>query len=329
MIKVALIGAGSISKAHCQAYDKLTGVKIIAVADILGKAAEETADRYGAKAYLSLNELLEAERPDMVDICTPTHTHAELAVKALEQKVHVLCEKPMAIDMDGARRMLEASKRNGVLLMIGQVLRFWPEYSYLKKLYDEGTYGRLLKAHFRRIGQSPTWGSWFSEREKSGLSPLDLHVHDADFVFHLLGKPKAVTSFGMPDETGNNYIVTRYIFDGMTVEAEGGWFEAPIPFEMSFWAVFERAAVNFVNGILTLYPSGGQPQIIEWQDRSLQETGINVGTTDAFFNEIKYFTDCIRNNTYPSAASPESTLACLNMLFCEIESARTGKTIAL
>lgn len=329
MIKVALIGAGSISNVHSAAYKKLDLVKITAVVDINLEAAERMASIHGCKAYSSLDEFFIAETPDMVDICTSTYTHAELAIKALDRKIHVLCEKPMAIDMESAIKMVEAAERNSKLLMIAQVLRFWPEYEYLKKVYQDKTLGALLQANFSRIGNSPAWGGWFTDVRKSGLSPLDLHVHDTDFILYMLGLPSEVTSFGNPDDPKNNFITTRYHYNGMSIEAEGGWFDAPIPFKMSYRAIFEKGALYFEGDSLKLFTHGRDPEEVNLGEALKQETKISVPSTDAYYNEIKYFIDCIMNNSFPEISSPRNTLESLRTVFAEIHSARIGKTISI
>lgn len=319
MIRIGLIGAGGISGAHSTAYEKMRDVEIVGVADTDMIAAEKAAARHGTRAYASLEMLLDHEHPDMVDICTPTYTHAQLAVSALTRKVHVLCEKPMAIDEESAGMMLDAAGGNDRLLMIAQVIRFWPAYAYLKKVYEEKTYGRLLEARFTRIGQSPAWGAWFADQAKSGLSPLDLHIHDTDFILHMLGLPRSVSSIGMPDDGRNNYLSTRYHYGGMHVMAEGGWYEAPILFEMGYRAVFEKAAVYYVGDRLTLYPTKGEIREIQ-----PEECPAYAASADAYFNEIRYCIDCIRDNAYPVLAEPKSTLHSLAVVQKEIQSARAG-----
>jgi len=229
VIKVGLIGAGGIGSAHSSAYEQIADAKITAVMDVRGEQAERIAAVHGAKAYTSLDEMLTHETLDMVDICTPSYTHAELSIRCANSGLHVLVEKPIAHTLEEAQAMVAAARQNHVLFMVAQVIRFWPEYAYLKQVCDAGTYGRLVQAWFSRVCGAPSWewDQWYTDPKRSGLAPFELHVHDLDFIHHLLGKPAAVRSLGITqNDIRASFIKTQYLYDtlpGAIVEAEGGW----------------------------------------------------------------------------------------------------------
>lgn len=329
-LKIAIIGAGGIAHAHSDCYEKMEDVKIIAVADIRTDEAAKIAEKHKARVYASMDELLENEKPDMVDICTPSFLHAEMAIKAAEMKIHVLCEKPIALNSSSARLMVESAERNGVLLMIAQVIRFCPEYEYLKRIYHEKLYGELRHIWFSRISQIPDWGweKWFIKPEMSGMALMDLHVHDVDFVLHMLGKPNAVQSFGM-EQRRNNYISTQYIYGDKIVEVEGGWFEAPLPFSMSFRAIFDKAVLHLVDGKLIRYEDSKQPIPMFLNNEDTQNTAVNTGIFNPYYKEIRYFIECIREGIKPERCRPEEAVSCIEVIEKEIESLRTGKRICI
>ncbi len=235
-IQAALIGAGGIGNAHSSAYQQMTNVKIIAVVDVRRENAEQAAAIHGAKAYTSIEEMAKQEKPAMVDICTPSFTHKDLAIACANHGWHVLIEKPIAHTLEDARMMLEAAHNNNVLLMVAQVIRFWPEYVYLKQVRDDGRYGKLVQAWFSRVCGAPLWAweNWYVDPTRSGLAPFELHIHDLDFIHYMLGKPDAVRSFGVnQSDIIASYLKTQYIYDslpGVVVEAEGGWWQGPLPF---------------------------------------------------------------------------------------------------
>jgi predicted dehydrogenase len=331
MIKVALIGAGGMGGVHSEVYKSITNARITAVVDIRCEKAQKLAEAHDASVYVSMDEMLVNEKPDMVDICTPTYLHAGLAVKAMEAGVHVLCEKPVALDLKSAREMKEASTRNKVFFMVAHVIRFWPEYVFLKKLYDEKAYGRLKQASFSRVGGAPLWSweNWIFCNEKSGRVPLDLHIHDADFIMYLFGLPDAVSSYGTEKDNIISYISTRYIYDDMVVDAEGCWYWASLPFSMTFRAFFEKAALEYRDSKLMLYPVDGEPRLIRLGDEKNIDAGINVTAVIGYYNEIRYFIDCLNNNTKPEVITPQNTIDCLDMVLKETQSSKTGKTIFL
>jgi predicted dehydrogenase len=329
-MNIAIIGAGGIAGAHNSAYVNMQNVKVVAVVDIRIEKAMEIAKPHGARVYTSVDDMLKNEKPDMMDVCVPSFLHEEMVVKAAKNKIHVLCEKPMTLDLESAKRMQAAAEKNNVFLMIAHVIRFWPEYMYLKKVYDNKTYGELRHASFSRLSQKSgwSWENWMNDKEKSGLAPLDLHIHDADFIFYLLGKPMAVRSYGMEDEKVISYISTQYIYNDVLVTAEGGWHTAPYPFDMAFRVVFEEAILEFKGGRLMLYPVVGEVQLIDLGDK-MKISNINLTSSDGYYNEIKYFIECIESNNPPQVVSPAESVECLDMVLKELQSFKTGQTISL
>ena len=329
LIKVALVGAGGMGNVHSTAYSGISNAAVISVVDICRDKAEKIACSHGAAVYDSIDEMLEKEKPDMVDICTPTYLHPEMAIKALANKAHVLCEKPMALNTGDAKHMLETARENGMLLMVGQVLRFWPEYIYLKQVFDNGTYGKLKQIAFSRVGQRPKWSweNWMMSVEKSGRAPLDLHIHDTDFIVHMLGKPKAVKSCSIEEGSVISYIFTQYLYDNRIVTAEGAWYDQALPFSMSYRASFEKAVLDYRDDKLVLYPEEGEILTIHSDEIEKVSTGINVSSVGAYESEIQYFINCIKNGAQPTVASPVSTLDCLDVVLKEIESAKTDQTL--
>ena len=107
-IKVALIGAGGIGNAHSNAYEHIYEAKITAVVDVRQDNAEKTAAIHGAKVYTSLEEMLFHENIDMVDICTPSYSHPEIALQCARRGLHILVEKPIAFTLEEARGVLDA-----------------------------------------------------------------------------------------------------------------------------------------------------------------------------------------------------------------------------
>ncbi|MEC9349760.1 MAG: Gfo/Idh/MocA family oxidoreductase, partial [Planctomycetota bacterium] len=151
-------------------------------------------------------------------------------------------------------------------LMVAQVLRFMPEFSLLSDAVKSKRWGKLLSLHMKRIIAMPEWGdsSWFADPAKSGGMVIDLHIHDTDFIVHLFGKPNAVSSNGLVDKRGVNFIRTTYHgkAKGPLLSAEAGWLNAPgLPFEHGYDAFFEKGTVHFNSSTAPkplLYTSAGR-----------------------------------------------------------------------
>ncbi len=201
MLKVAIIGAGAISNAHVQGYLKFPGrCEIAAVADIYEDKAAELVERHGLKAKVFGNyEDILKEDIDLVSICTPPYTHADLAVACLEAGKHVLVEKPMAASLAECDRMNEAARRTGKLLSVVAQNRFRTPMMKLKSVLDSGLMGRVahiqVDSHWwRGHCYYDLW--WRGTWEKEGGGPTLNHaVHHIDAMLWMAGRPSQVQAF--------------------------------------------------------------------------------------------------------------------------------------
>ena len=157
MIRVGLVGLGGVSKVHIDAYRELPDVTLVAAADISGEAAKSYGqlEGTGARLYPSLDELLENEKIDVLDVCTPTYLHAEMVICAMERGIHVLSEKPMARTVKEGEAILAAAKRTGVRYMTAHVVRFMKPYAYLRHIVKSGELGRPVHLMLRRLSSAP------------------------------------------------------------------------------------------------------------------------------------------------------------------------------
>ncbi|WP_028551121.1 Gfo/Idh/MocA family protein [Paenibacillus sp. UNC451MF] len=199
-LKVAIIGCGGIAKGkHLPSLVKLEQVELVAFCDIVVERAEQAAEKYGvagAKVYENYKELLQDRSIQVVHVCTPNDSHADISIAALESGKHVMCEKPMAKTAADARQMAEAAERTGKKLTIGYNNRFRSDSLYLKQVCDSGELGDIYyaKAHAIRRRAVPTWGV-FLDGEKQGGGPLiDIGTHALDLTLWLMNnyEPKAV-----------------------------------------------------------------------------------------------------------------------------------------
>lgn len=330
-MKVAMIGAGGIGGVHLGAYKMMPDIEVVAIADVDTAKAAKNAGSEKIRIYGSIDELLDSEKLDMVDICSPTYLHAEHAIKAMEKGIHVLCEKPISLNLKSAQEMVESSVKNNVFFMVAHVIRFWPEYIFLKKTYTEKTYRNLKHAVFTRISPRPSWScnDWMMDICKSGRAPVDLHIHDTDFILYMLGRTKAVTAHGIEDGINMSHINTCFEYEGAYVEAEGAWYNAPIPFEMSFRAYFENTMLEFKDNRLKIYENGKEVEKVDVDAVLKQATGINIDSVTGYYSEIMYFIQCIRQNNPPVISTPQSSLESLEIVMKEIESARRLQRMVL
>jgi len=198
--RIAIVGCGGIANGkHMPSLAKLSNVEMVAFCDIVPERALEAAEKYGAegaKTYADYREALKDETIDIVHVCTPNDSHADIAIAALEAGKHVMCEKPMAKTAADAARMVEAAKRTGKKLTIGYNNRFRPDSQHLKKLCEDGEFGDIYyaKAHAIRRRAVPTWGVFLDEEKQGGGPLIDIGTHALDLTLWMMNnyKPKVV-----------------------------------------------------------------------------------------------------------------------------------------
>ena len=336
MVKVGVIGAGFMGAMHSQCYSLVPGAKLAGIADVRNNKAVELAEKFHTKPYDNGEELLTNPEIDAVDICLPTYLHPEWVIKAAAAGKSVICEKPIALKVEDADRMVEAADKHKIIFMVAQVIRFWPEYMRLKEIYDRKELGVLFSLHFSRLSPTPTWAweNWLGDAQKSGSALVDLHVHDTDYLLYLCGKPKALYSCGRKVDGGYRHVLTAFKYPDFSVTAEGGWdFADTFPFRMAFTANFEKGAVEY-NSMASVNPFGiytkGKaefPKLAE--DIVPAEKGGNVSALGGYYNEIKYFVECVEKGRRPVIVTPENARDSLALVLEEHRSLESGKEIIL
>ena len=226
------------------------------------------------------------------------------------------------------QKLLETKARTGRKMMVGQVIRLWDEYAWLKKTVDEGTYGRVLSGVFQRVSSRPTWASrnWLHTPAQSGGVAMDMHVHDVDFVRYLLGEPDRIQAGGYRDADGMlEQIFAIYNYGRDTaVSIEAGWdYPAAFPFTATFRVKLEKATItNDANG-LTVYPNDGEPFHPELAAQFTGDNSIggNISSLGGYYNELKYFVEGLQGKNDLSVAPLEEAIASVRLVWKEIAAA--------
>ena len=337
MVKVGVIGAGFMGAMHSQCYSLIPGAKLVGIADIRKDKGTELAHKFGNAAfYEKAEDLLKNPEIDAVDICLPTYLHPEWVIKAAAAGKSVICEKPIALTVEDADRMVEAAEKHKVIFMVAQVIRFWPEYIRLKEIYDRGELGKLISLRLVRLSPLPTWGweNWLGDAQKSGSALVDLHVHDTDYLLYLCGKPKSLYTCGRKTGGGYCHVMTSFKYPNFIVTAEGGWdFVDTFPFRMAFTANFEKGTVEY-NSMTAVNPFGvyteGKSDFpVLAQENIHAEGGGNVSALGGYYNETKYFIECVERGKKPAIVTPEAARDSLALVLKEFQSAESGKEISL
>ena len=196
IIKVGIVGCGKITQIrHAPEYDANPNAEIVGVYDFDPQRCIQIAMAIGCTAYDSLEELLADPEIEAVSICSPNFTHYEYTMKALEAGKHVLCEKPMALNPEDTKKMMEKAKEVGKILMIGHNQRLNPTHKRAKEVFDSGAIGDVIsiQSNFQHSGPE-NWSitannsTWFFDKAKANFGAMgDLGAHKIDLIRFLLG----------------------------------------------------------------------------------------------------------------------------------------------
>ena len=305
-VRVGLVGVGGMGGCHFYNYEKIENAELVAVCDVRRDVAENKVGDRNINIYTSLDKMLKSEQLDMIDICTPSFLHKDMAIKLLKAGYHVLCEKPMTLNAKDAKKVVEVAKSTDKKFMVAHVVRFMAPYIYLKKTIESGELGKLLRLDMKRISSIPTWSweDWMRDEKRSGGVATDLSIHDIDFVQSVLGMPNKISAYKTGIKANNDYIVTNMQYGDTLVTCEGTWYNASIPFHATYLAVFQDGYVELSD---KLYKNGKEVVFEPKNKAEEKDLGINVGNDDGYLAEMTYFVDCIVNNKSTYYVTPESS----------------------
>ncbi len=342
-IKVGIIGCGKIAQVrHIPEYEANPDAKIAGLYDLNQERAKELAEKYGAVAYASYEELLANKEIDAVSVCAANNAHAEISIAALNAGKHVLCEKPMAVTLEECEAMVAAAKKAGRYLMIGQNQRLAKAHSKAKALIAQGEIGKVLT--FRTIfghGGPETWSVdpgknvWFFDKTKAAMGAMaDLGIHKTDLIQYILGKKvvetqAVLTTLDKRDASGELIGVDDNAI--CIYKMEGGEIGTMTASWTYYGAEDNTTIIYGTKGIMRLYDDQEYAVKIIYADGTKTNYQIDkIQTNDNQLSSgvIDLFVKSLVENT-PPEISGESVLSAMKAVFASIESSKTGKTIRI
>jgi predicted dehydrogenase len=195
-IKFGIVGAGRIAQDYVRAFEKCQDVRVMAVADICAGAAASLAEKLKCRSYDSYERMADETGLDAVLVCTPPAIHPDVCLQFLSRKVHVLCEKPLCIDLPSAIMILETARREDVLLTMASKFRFVKDIVKAKSIISSGILGDILLFENTFSSQLDMAGRWNSDPAISGGGVLiDNGTHSVDIVRYFLGPLSEINVF--------------------------------------------------------------------------------------------------------------------------------------
>jgi len=324
---MAIVGAGAVANMHAAAIVSV-GARLTAVVDPIAEKADVLASRYGARVVPTLDELFAGELPDAAILSLPTFLHADYAEACAAKGIHILCEKPIEMSFEDAKRVAQSKKLHGVKLMVGQVVRFWPGYTDLRKMQQAGELGDILMAVFSRSSTVPARGGWIIDPEKGRGAIQDMHIHDIDFLSYLFGEADHVYSHAVRDYTGCfDHVISSVTFaNGVRAVAEAAFsMRNSYPFSTFFRVCGTKATVEYrYRASVTNITDNKSCQMLVFRQDSPIET-IEVEDCDPYARQLAYFLDCVEHDTETDVVPIEDSLRSIRLLDAVRASAASGK----
>ncbi|MGX6444582.1 Gfo/Idh/MocA family protein [Neobacillus sp. K501] len=321
MKNIGLVGLGFIGKNHLEAYQHIENAQVKAILTRNKEKNQDITSNYHGFFVTEYEDLLNDKDIDIIDICLPTYLHEEYIIKAAKAGKQIICEKPLTLTLESADRIIHEVKENNVNLFVAHVLRFWPEYKAIKSYCESKKLIDIKIVHAKRLGQLPKWSSWFQHPEKSGGALFDLHIHDIDFAYYLLGEVDRVYAVGSKNKYGAwDQILTTLTFKNHSIAFIEASQRMPdgYPFTMSFRAQSDEGTIDFnlVAGENIENREHSNRQFSYYSNQKKSPVVIEKG--DAFQNELAYFVNCIENN-YVNTVIPLNDVLYTQKLLMAIE----------
>ena len=352
-LKVGVVGTG-VGRLHLDGFKELADdVEIVALCDVNESRLNEMADKYNISLrYTDYNVLFSSGKIDAVTIALPNSLHAPVSVAALKAGLHVLCEKPLAENVESGQEIVNAVADAPGKFMICFNRRYRPDVQWIKDMVDGGSLGRVyqVRAGWLRETGIPGWGGWFTNKQIAGGGPLiDLGVHILDMVMWLLGYPDPLTvsadvqtNFGPHGQKTwhkDNQIVEAYgvedsatafirLADGISLTLETNWASHGKPNMDDIYitllgteGTIELYISNYASkDTLTFYTEiNGVPVTTR--------PGIISADSDHFY-AMAEFVKCIKEDTAPPA-SAENGLVIMQVIDAIYRSAEAGREVVM
>lgn len=333
MLKVAIVGNGNIcNRAHIPAWRSVKDAEIVAVCDIMKERAERAAKEVNAKAYTSIDDLL-SEEVDVIDLCVPTHLHAELAIKSLKAGKHVICEKPISNNLQDAKAMIKAAKENGKRLFIAHTRRFDPRFLRIKEAVDREKIGTPVYLQRSERSWLPFQDTWHWDPKKSGGVLLDVGIHCVDMArWFLDAEPIEVFAKGktIREEAKRSGC---YDFAVLLIKFKG---EKRAIIEVSWahpkeWAPFySNLTIIGTQGKIEYSDKDSNPMVVVTEGKISfpRYSPLLSAPLEAFSGELSHFLKCITKGIEPRI-TPDDAYIALKVIKVAENSIKEGRPIEI
>ena len=329
MVRIALLGCGTMGLTHANGYKNIKEAKVVSVCDIQKTKGKAVADLLEADYFEDSDSLYANSKFDVLDICLPTYLHKQYAIEAMKKGKHVFCEKPIALSVADAKVMVETAKTHKVKFSVGHVVRFFPPYHQAMEMMKSGVLGlpRLVRTTRNQGFPSWSWENWYQNTEKSGGPEVDLVIHDFDWIIHYFGKVERVYAKNLGEKVkGQKHcLCILRLVNGMMAHVEGSW---ALPKGIEFRTTFEIVGTEGQVSYDSLKDAPIKTQISDENQPHVFYTNPMYGSMNPYEAELRAFIQAVVTDS-PLLVTGEEALEALQVALSAVESAKTGKCIHL
>lgn len=298
-MKIGILGTG-FGAYHAQIYSKLKSIDSIIIWGRDEVKLRNIKNDINIKTTTNINDILDDPDISLIDICLPSSLHKDYTIEALKNGKHVFCETPVALTLEDAVLMEQASKKYNKKIFVDMFIKFDGPYDILYKFVKENKYGELKALHLKRK-TPPLWGSL-------GLDEITtkLMLHEFDFVTWLLGPSDDILSTSTQKDKNKAHVETIMNYENSFVEIQcSSMMPEYHPFTTAYEAVFENGTLEYLeNG----YYNRTEKSLKLFTDDCQQE--IELSEVDCYESAIKHVLECIEKDV-PSKLSIDEAIISL------------------
>jgi len=326
MIKVGVIGTGSMGKNHARVCAELQDVNLVGIADKNKETLENIAERFNVSAFTDYKELL--PKVDALIIATPTVTHFDIAMDAINSGKHILVEKPVCNSVEKVKKLISKADKAGIIFAVGHIERHNPVVSFVKNAFEKNQYGELITLSSKRVSNFPG-------RIRDVGVIFDFGVHDIDVMRYITGEVKSVYARSGKFNKQINYedhaTIVLNFRNGLCGVIEVNWL-TPIKIRKLFLTCKKSLVeADFINqSVQTSSSSFENVDDANLFNIPLQNkiSNMDLQKKEPLKNEISDFVKAVKNNKKPLATGYDGLIA-VKIAQAAVTSAKTGEVIRI
>jgi predicted dehydrogenase len=332
-LKLAFAGTGYINKIHARAARRIDGVELTAVVNHRPESMDAFADEFGIpNRYTKIEALIAEDQVDAIVISTPNYLHAPQSIAALEAGIHVMVEKPMAMNAGEAESMCEESQKSGHVLMVAHCWRFDEEARWLKQQVDDGRLGKIIRT--KGYGVHSNWGpgGWFTQAKYAGGGAMaDMGIHALDTARFLLGDPlptsvfaRIGTYYGDYDVDDTGVVIVNWE-NGVTSYIESGWWQPHMDGPEAATQLYGTKGFGQIYPTLLEIPDPINEKL-DVIDEGFPFPRAKHCPQIMYDNQLAYFVQSIREDKTPVPGGLEGLIN-MKIVDAAYQSSRTGQVV--